>query len=80
MASTGKLVAVGPRFSFADWGLTSALVDIDAARLSRARTGGFTSEQDEDATNAVRVPFSFPKCDPNPAGVERAPWETGAHM
>ncbi len=39
IASAGKMVATGPRFSFANSGVTSALVDIDAARLSRARSG-----------------------------------------
>ncbi len=35
IASAGQLVAVGSRFSFADWGVVSALVDLDATRLTR---------------------------------------------
>jgi len=33
IASAGKLVAAGPRFSFADYQLTIALIDIDATRM-----------------------------------------------
>ena len=65
IATAGQMIAVGPRFSFADFGVTSALVDIDAARLSRARTGSFTPEPIDDAEpSAFRVPFAFPKCEP----------------
>ena len=51
IASAGKMIRRGPRFSFADWGVTSALVDIDAARLSRARTGSFAPELDTSRRN-----------------------------
>src|SRR4029078_10671803 len=44
VASAGQLVAAGPRFSYADYGVTSGLVDIDAARLSRARHRRLTPE------------------------------------
>ncbi len=79
VASTGQIVAVGPRFSFADWGITSALVDVDAARLSRARTGSF-AEPSEDSANCIRVPFKYPKCEPGTSRMHRADWETGSHV
>ena len=44
IASLGQLVAVGPRFSFADFRLTTALVDVDATRMSRIRSGSFVPE------------------------------------
>ncbi|MFO0788083.1 MAG: NAD(+) synthase [Pirellulales bacterium] len=34
----GKMLASGPRFSFADWVLTTAVVDIDATRRARAES------------------------------------------
>ena len=70
IASAGQMVAVGPRFSFADWGLTSALVDIDAARLSRARTGSFTPEADEEERACVRCHVRLSaECEPSVADV-----------
>ncbi|HTQ40465.1 MAG TPA: NAD(+) synthase [Pirellulales bacterium] len=80
IASVGKMVTQGPRFSFADWGLTSALVDVDAARLSRARTGSFTPELTGDAQDCIHVPFAYPNCDPAPQALVRAAWESGPHV
>jgi NAD+ synthase (glutamine-hydrolysing) len=80
IASAGKMISMGPRFSFADWSVTSALVDIDAARLSRARTGSFTPEFVEEADECIRIPFAYPPCEPATQTLERAAWETGAHI
>jgi NAD+ synthase (glutamine-hydrolysing) len=80
IASAGQLVAAGPRFSFADFGLTSALVDIDAVRLSRARSGSYTPELIDDLAQCVRVPFSYPTCHPIAQNVDRAAWEIGPHL
>ena len=41
IAQAGKLLVTGPRFSYADWHVTQAVVDIDAIRMSRARTGSY---------------------------------------
>jgi NAD+ synthase (glutamine-hydrolysing) len=38
LASGGRMIARGPRFSFADWLLTSAAVDVEATRKSRAES------------------------------------------
>jgi NAD+ synthase (glutamine-hydrolysing) len=80
IATAGQMIAVGPRFSFADFGVTSALVDIDAARLSRARTGSFTPEHIDDAEVCISVPFAFPKCEPIAQSLSRPSWETGPHL
>src|SRR4029078_12497876 len=37
IAAVGKLLVTGPRFSYADWHVTHAVVDIDLSRVSRAR-------------------------------------------
>ncbi len=41
IASCGRLLASGPRFSFADHCLTTAVVDVDHTRMLRARTSSF---------------------------------------
>ena len=80
IASAGQMVRRGPRFSFADWGLTTALVDIDATRLSRARTGSFSPELSTDGSLCVDAPFVFPECEPTAQPLEQAAWETGPHV
>src|SRR3954471_11903428 len=42
VASCGKLMALGERFSYDDHLLTPAVVDIDASRMAQARTGSFS--------------------------------------
>ncbi len=39
IASAGRLLASGPRFSYADYQLTTAVIDVDHTRMQRARTG-----------------------------------------
>jgi NAD+ synthase (glutamine-hydrolysing) len=81
IASAGQLVAAGPRFSYADYDVTSALVDIDAARLSRARTGSFTPEFQDTSDDCVQVPFSFAVCHPRASQpLARAVWESGSSV
>ena len=79
IASGGKLVATGPRFSFADWQLTTAVVDIDATRMQQSRLGSFEPRLQADAAT-VSAPFEFPRLHPASAKLERAAWETGPHV
>jgi len=44
IASGGKLSAAGPRFSFAPWQVTSAVIDLQATRLSTARLASYQPE------------------------------------
>src|ERR1700676_661626 len=79
IASAGRLVAAGPRFSFADVQVTTALVDIDATRLSRTRSGSYTPDFPE-AADSVRVPFAFPDRQPEVVSVRQAACETGRYV
>lgn len=79
IASGGELVARGPRFSFDDFALSWADIDIDATRTMRARTGSFTPEL-EPAAEQVAVSFSFPELRPQAREVRRAAWEESASI
>lgn len=80
IASLGRMLAVGPRFSFADCRVTSAIVDIDATRMSRARTGSFQPQLADEDDACVRAQFTFPTTEPAAAECRPAAWETGAHV
>ncbi len=80
IATGGRMVAVGPRFSYADFHLTTAVVDVDATRMSRARTGSFRVELDSEATPCVAAKFDFPQVDPEPEDVRSTAWEAGPHL
>lgn len=48
VASGGSLLAMGPRFSFADWGVTTAIVDVSLTRMAQLRTASFMPRIDAD--------------------------------
>jgi NAD+ synthase (glutamine-hydrolysing) len=79
IASAGKLLAVGPRFSFADWRLTTASIDIDATRMAQSRTGSFLPSAENDV-DCVRMPFTFPSLAPANQQAAVADWERGANL
>lgn len=53
IASRGKMLAYGPRFSYRDHLLTSAVVDVDMTRMERSRISSY--EPDPEAANQARV-------------------------
>ncbi len=80
IASAGEMLAMGPRFSFEDFQLIDAQVDVDATRMQRARIDSFQPEVDSDPAACPSVPFDFPKIQPEPAGVEMPAWESGQRV
>lgn len=60
IASSGTLLAAGPRLSFADWGVTSAVIDVDATRASQARIASYRPTLGETNFRLERADFSFP--------------------
>lgn len=75
IASAGKLVAVGPRFSFAPVHVTSAVVDVSATRMNRARSGSFRPELLPGGEGAVSCTLAYPDIEPEVPRLESAAWE-----
>ena len=80
IASGGRFVALGTRFSFADFCLTSGVVDVDATRMQRARGGDFRADSLAKRAACVRVDFEFPAIGPETREPEPAAWESGPHV
>ncbi len=76
IATGGKLVAAGPRFSFAEVHVTCATVDVEATRMSQARTASFQPELGGRDNAVVNVPFTFSETPSQPAAWQLAAWET----
>jgi NAD+ synthase (glutamine-hydrolysing) len=76
IASSGELLATVPRFSFADFQLTTALVDVDATRMKQARTSSFRPSL-EDGADCVRAAFDFPTHEPEAKPLIQPSWESG---
>lgn len=62
IATNGRMIVRGPRFSFADWLLTMAVIDIDSTRRAKAEsfpaTGPRSGEHDR---GFVSMEFGFPQ-------------------
>lgn len=80
IATSGKLVAAGPRFSFAEWRVTCATVDIDQTRTEQARRASFQPDVRADAGACVSVPFSYPRLAPVVEPPPAPSWEDGPHV
>ncbi|MFA6958674.1 MAG: nitrilase-related carbon-nitrogen hydrolase [Thermoanaerobaculia bacterium] len=79
IASSGKMLAVGPRFTFADWHVTTAVINVSQTRQMQARTGSFVPDLDDVPGERVRVEFAWPEVEPEFGALEKDAWERSAH-
>ena len=78
IAAAGRLLVTGPRFSYADWHVTHTVLDIDAIRMSRARTGSFRPSITGETLDTVAVTFDFPRLKPRKEIATHPAWESSA--
>lgn len=80
IASCGKMLSKGPRFSFEDFCLTTTTVDMDRIRVGRSRTASYRPDVDDD-DNCIDIGFSFPvEASHQPHGDGDTPyWEEAPH-
>ncbi len=76
IASGGKMLSRGSRFSFEDASITTAVIDVDATRMNRARTGSFQPRIDQLSSQIVKIDFDYPAASPQLHPVVPAAWET----
>lgn len=79
IASNGNMLALGQRFSFADWQLVSAEIDLDLTRMSQARTSQFMLH----SGNCVHYDYGFPERYPSrcpSTGKQPETWEHSPHL
>ncbi len=92
IASSGMLLAAGPRFSFHDVHLTTAVIDVDLTRMNHVRITSFTPNLLEPPTSMVTTRFEFPPVEierldpmdspdfiPEPTDTPPKVWEIGRH-
>jgi NAD+ synthase (glutamine-hydrolysing) len=80
IAVAGKLAAAGPRFSFQETHVTSAVVDVAAIRMNQARTASFQPQIRTQDDSTVSVPFKFDAPALEPVAIDIPDWETGAFV
>lgn len=80
IAAGGRLLATAERFSYADMRMVSAQVDIDAGRVSQAKTAGYVPDFSNDGEGVVKVPFAWPELLPEHGGRAAAAWEAAPDL
>ncbi len=80
IASAGKMLAAGPRFSFAPMRLTTAVIDVGATRMNRMRSGSFQPDLAAGDKNRVSCPFAFREVSPEFTSAQPARWEASPHV
>ncbi len=74
IATAGRLIAVGPRFSYSEVQVTCGVVDVDMTRLQQARLASFQPNLAGDP-GSVNVEFTWPKAMPEAREVAPPAWE-----
>lgn len=80
IAANGRLLATGPRFSFRDRIITTAVIDLDLTRMNQTRTASYTPDLAGGDAGCVRVAFAPPRVALERAVAETPAWESGAHV
>lgn len=79
IATSGDLIAVGERLSFHDHLVTSAVVDIAAARMAQSQASSVFNVPHLNE-NCIEVAFNFPDIDPEPKRALDKPWEHSQYL
>lgn len=77
IASAGRILASGPRFSYADFHIVTATFDVDVTRMQRSRSGSFRPDVSVDGSGLVRSEIEFPVVEPEAPQPDLTNWETG---
>jgi NAD+ synthase (glutamine-hydrolysing) len=80
IASEGKLLAQGKRFTYQNVLLTTAIVDIDNTRTSQIRTSSFQPDIKGYNYGCINVTFTYPEVTEKSTETLEEPWETSEYI
>ena len=80
IAANGRLLAAGPRFSFQEVGVTTAVLDIATTRMNRARTASYRPAVEEPEDRCLVLAFRPPPAAPEVASIALPAWETSEQV
>ena len=61
IAQNGRMLAESPRLTFADFTLTTAVVDVEASRTEQVRTTSFKADISDPGAKRISVDFELPR-------------------
>ena len=81
IASCGQMLASGPRFSYRDFSITSAIIDVNDIRNSRLQAHQRQASEETDQRRVtVEVRFPKPKPDVDSTNHDRVTWESSPYL
>ena len=80
IASAGKLLAAGPRFSYRPWQVTAAVVDVQVTRLNAARLASYQPDLAGPHPAEVACNFVWPEVEPEIVDAQAAAWESSPRV
>jgi NAD+ synthase (glutamine-hydrolysing) len=80
IADDGRLVNSGSRFSYKEFQLTSAVIDVDRNRVNRERLASYQPDLTEAGAARVSVDFKFSNTDEETVPSEIAIWEKSSNL
>ncbi len=80
IASAGRMLAQGTRFSYKPVGVVSATVDVAATRMKMAQLASYQPDALSGRAAEVPCPFTWSDCPHEPLQVRAADWESNIHL
>jgi NAD+ synthase (glutamine-hydrolysing) len=80
IATGGAIAQRARRFSFRDFELAAAVVDLDLADVRQAGLASFQPNVERDPDASVAVDFVYPPAAPSPSRVHEEAWERSEHQ
>ena len=80
IASGGKMLAEGRRFSFTNLQVTTAVLDVNGTRSRRSQVSSYQPEMAQGTAGTVRCEFAFAPTAPDPSDAPVETWEESAKL
>lgn len=80
IASAGALLASGRRFSYQDFELSTAVIDVDLTRTQYSCLASVSPQLDPSPNESVRFEFSYPAASIERPNLALPPWESSAQL
>lgn len=79
VATNGEMIAMGKRFSYANYEVTTTTVDIELTRLAQMQNQ-VPFEKADDYHHRIQVAFAYPDCVPMLPNTEQETWENSRFL
>ncbi len=80
IATRGHLCASSERFSYDEWQIVTAQVDVEATRMNQARTASYHPNLAAEDHELVKIDFKWPQLEPEQTEAKMPAWEHSADL